>query len=356
MMLDCDLTLARAGFTLAARFRLAAPRFVALVGPSGAGKSTLLRAISGLSNEAVGTLRFGAEVWQDAEHFLPTHLRPIGMVFQEPALFPHLDVHKNLCFGMERVPQSARRIRFDDVVQLLGITPLLARPTGTLSGGERQRVALGRALLTSPSLLLCDEPLASLDLESRGQIMPYLLAVQRTLALPTLYVTHAFDEVVRLADEVIVLEDGAVRAHLPVNEALTDPALFLSRRDDAGAALDLTVVGHDSEYHLMDLALGDVRVAVSERRSQRGDRVRVLLRARDVGLSLAAPEHSSILNAVPARVLDLHDEADPAHVLVRLKADGHVLLARVTRKAVSQLQLRAGSDVVAHVKSVALAE
>jgi molybdate transport system ATP-binding protein len=344
MMLDCDLTLARAGFTLAARFRLAAPRFVALVGPSGAGKSTLLRAISGLSNEAVGTLRFGAEVWQDAEHFLPTHLRPIGMVFQEPALFPHLDVHKNLCFGMERVPQSARRIRFDDVVQLLGITPLLARPTGTLSGGERQRVALGRALLTSPSLLLCDEPLASLDLESRGQIMPYLLAVQRTLALPTLYVTHAFDEVVRLADEVIVLEDGAVRAHLPVNEALTDPALFLSRRDDAGAALDLTVVGHDSEYHLMDLALGDVRVAVSP------------LRARDVGLSLAAPEHSSILNAVPARVLDLHDEADPAHVLVRLKADGHVLLARVTRKAVSQLQLRAGSDVVAHVKSVALAE
>jgi molybdate transport system ATP-binding protein len=355
-MLDCDLTLARAGFTLAARFRLTGPRFVALVGPSGAGKSTLLRAISGLSNEAVGTLRFGADVWQDPAHFVPTHLRPIGMVFQEATLFPHLDVRQNLHFGMARVPPPARRIHFDDVVQLLGITPLLARPTGALSGGERQRVALGRALLTSPALLLCDEPLASLDLESRAQIMPYMLAIQRTLGLPILYVTHAFDEVVRLADEVIVLEGGAVRAHLPVNAALTDPALFLSRRDDAGAALDLAVVGRDPAYHLMDLALGDVRIAVSERRSLRGDRVRILLRARDVGLSLAAPEHTSILNAVPARVLSLHDEDDPAHVLVRLKADGHVLLSRVTRKAVSQLQLAEGAAVVAHVKSVALAE
>jgi molybdate transport system ATP-binding protein len=354
--LALTLSVARAGFTLDVRMEVAEARFVALVGPSGAGKSTVLRAVAGFERAVSGVVRFDGETWQGPAQFVPAHLRPIGFVFQDAALFPHLDVMENLRFGLTRVSAAQRRITVDDVVDLLGIAPLLGRPTATLSGGERQRVALGRALLTSPRLLLCDEPLASLDAESRAQIIPYLRAVQRALRLPTLYVTHTQPELMRLAEDVVYLEAGRVRAQGPINDVLTDPALPLSRGDDAGAALDLPVVALEPEYHLMQLALGEARLTVSHSGARVGERVRVIVRARDVGVSTLRPEQTSILNVVGARVLAIELERDPAHRLVRLATHGHVLLARVTLKAVLQLGLAPGGAAYAHVKSVALAE
>jgi molybdate transport system ATP-binding protein len=356
MTLEARFQFALHDFALDVELCLPASGISALIGPSGAGKTTLLRCIAGLERGRAGRVRFRGEVWQDETRFVPVYQRPIGYVFQDAGLFPHLSVRQNLEFGLRRVAPQFRRIPFERAVALLGVGALLARDPEKLSGGERQRVAIARALLTSPALLLMDEPLASLDGASRLQILPYFEALERELSIPILYVTHTMSEVVRLAARVVWLEAGRVRAVGPLNEVFTRPDLPLAHVEDAGAVLEATVVEHVPAFHLTYLeALGE-RLAVSQRGLALGTRTRVLVRARDVSLALQPPLRSSIMNVLALRVLDVHVDRDPAHRLVRLERDGVVLLARVTYRSVVELALEPGAPVFAQVKSVALVE
>lgn len=356
MSLRARLALRRGDFDLDVDFECPSADVTAVIGPSGSGKTTLLRCIAGLEREARGEIHFQSQLWQDDEHFVPTHKRPVGYVFQEARLFPHLSVRKNLEFGYKRLDARERKVPFDQAVSLLGIAALLERSPRKLSGGERQRVAIARALLCSPLLLLMDEPLASLDLESRAQIIPYFEALQRELQLPIVYVTHAPLEVVRLAARIILLERGKVRAHGPIHEVLTRPDLPLSHFEDAGAVLDARVVAHAPDYHLTYVSVEGGQLAISQRPLAIGATTRVHIRARDVSISLVRPARSSISNVLEAKVLDVNADRDPAHRLVRLVAGGSLLLARVTQRSVVELGLSPGFLVFAQVKSVALVE
>jgi molybdate transport system ATP-binding protein len=354
MTLDVDFHLQRpGGFALDARFTAPGRGVTALFGGSGSGKTTVLRCVAGLERPR-GLCRIHGETWQDAGRFLPPHRRPIGYVFQEASLFPHLSVRANLDFGRRLVPPAERRIRLDDAVELLGIGPLLSRASVRLSGGERQRVAIARALLTSPRLMLMDEPLSALDHAAKEAILPYLERVFDELGLPVLYVSHHPDEVARLADHMVVLEAGQVRAAGPAAELITRLDLPLARFDTASAFLDGHVAAHDDTFHLTYIDVAGSRLAVPREDLAVGRHARVQVHARDVSLSIAAHHDTSILNLLPVRVLDTHD-LDPSQLLVRLGLeDSQGLLSRVTRRSGVALGLHEGMAVYAQVKSVAL--
>ncbi len=301
-----------------------------------------------------GHVRINDEVWQDEHNFVPTHLRPIGYVFQEASLFPHLSVKRNLEYGLRRVPESKRQIPFHDVVELLGIAALLKRATHRLSGGERQRVAIARALLTSPRLLLMDEPLSALDHGAKQTILPYLERLHDEFAIPALYVSHDPNEVARLADHMVVLEHGRVTAQGEAAPLLTRLDLPLSGYDDASALLEGTISAHDYSFHLTWISLQGNRVAVSREDLPVGRHARVQIQARDVSLSLHAHADTSILNILPARVIDTHD-INRTQTLVRLELeDGQTLLSRITRRSAIGMEIHEGMQLYAQVKSVAL--
>jgi molybdate transport system ATP-binding protein len=342
-------------FHLDCAFRAPGRGVTALYGQSGSGKTSVLRCLAGLERAPRGALRVNGVWWQDEEqdYFLPTHRRPIGYVFQEPSLFPHLSVRANLEYGLRRVPEDARRVAFDQAVTLLGIEPLLDRRPAKLSGGERQRVAIARALLTSPKLLLMDEPLTALDASSKAEILPYLERLHTELSIPVIYVSHAPEEVARLADYLVLMEDGRVRAEGPLAELMTRLDLPLARGDAAEAVVEATVGAHDEQFHLTYLDFPGGRITVPRGDLAVGARVRLRVYARDVSLALAPQRGSSILNVFPVRVTGLAEER-PGQVIVRLDAAGVPLLARVTAKSVAQLNLATGAQVYAQVKGMAL--
>jgi molybdate transport system ATP-binding protein len=348
----------RAGFMLDADLRLPGQGVSALFGPSGCGKTSTLRIVAGLDRVPGARVVFHGQVWQDdaAGVFVPPHRRPIGYVFQEASLFEHLDVERNLAYGMRRVAREQRRIEWDQAVALLGIGHLLRRRPGTLSGGERQRVAIARALLASPQLLLMDEPLAALDVARRREVLPYLERLQAELTVPILYVSHAPDEVARLADHLVLLEQGRVLASGPLGEILSRLDLPTALAPDAAVVIDARVESHDPGYHLLTLRFDGGVVRVGNGARQPGERVRLQVLARDVSLTLARQQDTSVLNHVPARVEALGAADTPAHVLVRLTAGegGTPLLARVTRLSADQLGLTPGQVVWAQIKAVAL--
>ena len=340
-------------FELDAEFSLPSRGVTALFGASGSGKTTLLRLIAGLSR-ASGSLIVNGETWQDDHTFLPTHRRALGYVFQEASLFPHLSVRGNLEYGWKRVPASERRIRFDDVIDWLGLAALLPQAPHQLSGGQRQRVAIGRALLASPRLLLMDEPLSALDSNSRAEILPYLERLHRQLELPIIYVSHALDEVSRLADTLLLIDAGKITYQGPLVDGLTRLDLPLAHRDIAGTVIDTTVVSHDPAFQITHVARGNIPFELPGLHGAPGEPLRVRIAARDVSLTLSTPSQTSILNLLPARILDIADDA-PGQVLVRLALEDTVLLARITRKSAHTLDLQPGMAVVAQVKSVAVA-
>jgi molybdate transport system ATP-binding protein len=348
--------LPRRGFDLAVDFNVPANGVTGLVGASGSGKTSLLRCIAGLERDPRAYLRFRDVLWQDGAHFVPAHRRAIGYVFQGPSLFPHLSVRKNLRFGEQRVPSATRRIAFERAVELLGLPALLERKPEQLSGGEQQRVAIARALLTSPALLLLDEPLSGLDLESRASIMTYFELLHAALEMPIVYVSHEPREVARLASHIVLLEQGRLRAQGPLNEVLTRPDLPLAHFEDSAAVLDAIVVAHEPEFFLTYVGVAGGRLAISARDRAIGARTRVLVRARDVSLSLRAPTQTSIMNVLAVQVVDIHPEPDPAQRLVRLVSGDDMLLARITQRSVVELGLVAGLSLYAQVKSVALVE
>ncbi|HEX5675327.1 MAG TPA: molybdenum ABC transporter ATP-binding protein, partial [Azonexus sp.] len=291
-------------FVLDAAFSVPSHGITALFGASGSGKTTLLRLIAGLAR-APGSLSVNGEVWQDAQRFVPPHRRALGYVFQEASLFPHLSVRANLEYGWKRVPLVERTLQWDDVIDWLGLVPLIDHQPHQLSGGQRQRVAIGRALLSSPRLLLMDEPLTALDANARAEILPYLESLHRELDLPILYVSHALDEVARLADHLLLIDAGRITYQGPLVDGLTRLDLPLAHRDMAGTVIDTTVVAHDPQFQLTRVAHRDLLLELPGVFGAPGQPLRVRVAARDVSLTLAKPSQTSILNLLPARIIEL---------------------------------------------------
>jgi molybdate transport system ATP-binding protein len=355
------------GGTVQARFALEFPGFpfavdleipgrgvTALFGHSGSGKTTLLRCVAGLQRAPEGYLRVNGEVWQDSGLFIPTHRRPLGYVFQEASLFDHLTVRKNLLYGQRRVPPGSRKVELDQALELLGIGALLDRRPASLSGGERQRVAIARALLTSPKILLMDEPLAALDLKRKEEILPYLERLHDELSIPVLYVSHSPDEVARLADHLVLMEQGRVVAQGPLQETLARLDLPGTFADEAGVVLDAVVGAHEDADDLTRLDFPGGHVYVARRPEPPGRRLRCRVHARDVSLALDRPGPVSILNVVAATVVGTGRTDVPGHVLVKLDAGGTALLARITRRSERQLGIVPGLALWAQIKAVAL--
>lgn len=346
--------LERGGFRLAVDARVPSQGVTALFGRSGCGKTTLLRCIAGLEPAAKGRLVVNGDTWQDRTQFVPAERRPIGYVFQEGHLFPHLSVQKNLLYGYRRIPAEQRVVQPDEAVKLLGLESLLRRRVTEISGGQRQRVAIGRALLTSPRLLLMDEPLAALDAISKAEILPYLERLHDELSIPVFYVSHAIDEVSRLADHMLLMEDGRVRAAGPLRDLITRGDLPLAHMEGAAAVIEAQVIRHDDRHHLTELSFDGGTLLISREDLRRSQRVRVRILARDVAINLSRPPDSSVLNCLPAEVLDISEDPHPGHVLVRLAAGDATLLSRITRRSLEHLALNPGTRVYALVKSVAI--
>ena len=330
----------------------------AIFGPSGSGKTTLLRCLAGLEPAPNGFMQFGDDVWQDGEKglCLPLYKRPIGYVFQEPRLFPHYNVRANLLYGYARIPSAERRIAIEQVVDILDIGHLLERHIHKLSGGEQQRVAIGRALLTSPKLLLLDEPLASLDVQRKQELLPFILRLHQELAVPVIYVSHALTEILQLADRVALLKDGKLTGAGTLNEMLTSVRYrgsFGSHR--IGAVLDAQIVGHEPQYGLSQLEFSGQRLFVPLHPSAIGQPVRVHILSSDVSLVIGksnAP--TSVLNVLEATVREIQ-EIDQSAVEVILDI-GAPLVAGITRKSLVTLGIKPGDRVFAHIKTVALNE
>jgi molybdate transport system ATP-binding protein len=356
-MIAAQLRLARSAFTLDVALALPGRGVSALFGPSGCGKTTVLRALAGLER-AAGRVALAGEVWQDDAdgRFIPTHRRALGYVIQEAALFPHLDVRRNLDYGMRRIAPAERRIALDQVVDLLGIAPLMARRTTTLSGGERQRVAIARALATSPRLLLMDEPLAALDAKRKAELLPYLERVHEELAIPIVYVSHAIDEVARLADHLVLMEAGRVVAAGPLADILSRLDLPLPLGEDAGVVLEGVVGERDAQWQLARLDAGACSLWARDQGLAIGRRVRLRVLARDVSITLAPQSGTSIVNQLRATVEAIADDAHPGLALVRVRVGSTPLVARLTRRSAHALALAPGMTVWAQVKSVALME
>jgi len=345
----------RGTFTLDVDLTLPGHGVSALFGHSGSGKTTCLRAMAGLDRAPQGYFSIGQEVWQNEAKglFVPPHRRALGMVFQEASLFTHLSVRRNMAFGQQRVPTSERRFALPEVAELLGLTPLLDRLPGPLSGGERQRVAIARALLAAPKILLMDEPLAALDMKRKLEILPYLERLHGELSIPIIYVSHAPDEVARLADHLVLLDQGTLVASGPLNQVLSRIDLPAAFADDAGVVIEARVAEHEADQ-LTRLEFPGGEIFVSTRHEAVGARLRCRIHARDVSLTLAPQVHSSILNCVAAIVIDLAPTPTPGHVLVRLDVAGEPLLARITQRSADKLGIRPGLALRAQIKAVAL--
>ena len=310
---------------------------------------------TGLQRMADGFCAVGEDIRQDSSSFRPVHRRPIGYVFQEASLFPHLSVRQNLEYGLKRIPPEQRRVQLEQAIEWLGLNKLIGRasPAG-LSGGERQRVAIARALLTSPRLLLMDEPLSALDAASKREILPYLERLHGELDIPVIYVSHALDEVARLADQLVLMEQGRVIASGALNEMLGRLDLPTAHLDEAGSVIEARVGAHDEEYHLTRLDFSGGSLWASKVERAIGSVVRARVLARDVSIATAMPHCSSISNILEARIDGIQDEG-PDRVSLRLAVGvRQMLLARITRRSRDQLGLAPGMAVFAQVKSVAL--
>jgi len=330
-------------------FQAPSPGVVALFGPSGSGKSSVMNAVAGL----LRSTHLRVELNGVALHRIPPAKRRIGYVFQEGRLFPHLSVQRNLRYGSARAP--AGPIRTDDVISLLGLAALLPRWPHTLSGGERQRVAIGRALLSQPRLLLMDEPLSALDQARRDEILPYLARLRSAFLLPILYASHALDEVMRLADTLVLLEGGRQVAAGPLTELVSRVGLPLALRDDAAGVLRGRVHSHVPDRRLSAIACGANFFWVPMLRVEEGTDVRLRVSAREVILATSAPRGISVTNVVEARISEILRLEIDHSVLVQLElAGGGQLLSRVTVDASERLGLRHGLVVLALVKAVSV--
>ena len=342
-------------FSLSVDLSLPGRGVSAVFGPSGSGKTSVLRCMAGLDHAPGGYLSVNGDVWQDdiRQIFTPVYKRSLGYVSQASNLFSHLSVQSNLDYGLKRVAFAERRVSLDQAVELLGIGHLLGRQPGTLSGGEAQRVAIARALATSPQLLLMDEPLAALDVQRKAEVLPYLERLHTELDIPVLYVSHAPDEVARLADHLVLLEAGRVMASGPTRELMTRLDLPLAHGDAAASIIDAVVTNIEPEYHLSHAEFAGGQVSVLNPNLKVGQRVRIRVQARDVSLTLERQQGTSVLNIFAATVTKIAADS-PGQVMLSLHVGESRLLARITQKSLEGLRLQPGSAVFAQVKGVAV--
>ena len=348
--LSLNVTLERSNFALRMQRDLPLAGITALFGPSGSGKTTLLRVIAGLEREARGTVAFDGETWQTDRALVPAHRRRIGYVFQDGRLFPHLTVEQNLLFAARRAPRPS--IDLAAAVEALDLRALLTRRTPSLSGGEQQRVAIARALLTSPRLMLMDEPLSSLDVARKKEIVPHIEKLPATFGVPVLYVTHNVDEVARLANDVVLLTVGQIAAYGKVAEIFerTDLAAFTGGLE-AGVVMRAQVTAYDRGVATLRVGAQQLRVPMAT--AQVGATHPIRIHARDVAIATIRPEKLSIRNVLGARILKI-EAGTHFNVELLLDVDGEHLRARITRDALEELDLSVGREVFALVKSVAL--
>ena len=352
--LDCSLQ--RETFSSRLKADLPLDGITALFGPSGSGKTMTLRMIAGLEDDCDGRIVVSGARWLDtgAGLRLPAHQRGAGVVFQDARLFRHLDVEGNLGFAVKRGFGEGGPA-FDQVVDALDLHSLLKRRVPGLSGGERQRVAIGRAILARPKLLLMDEPLSALDLPRRAEIMGYIEALPALFGIPIIYVTHAIDEVARLAQSLALISDGRIVACGPVQDMLARLDLPpLTGRFEAGVVLEGLVESHDDAYALTSVDIGGQTLIVPALDLPIGEPVRLRVRARDVAIATSVPKGLSIRNALKARISEVVPETDTAYAEVRMSVGDQDVRARITRKSVSDLELRADQSAFALVKAVTL--
>ena len=354
LCIDSEITCG--AFSLAVDMKLDMAGVIGLFGPSGSGKSTLLRIIAGIEGSARGSVRFGAEVWQDdaTATYLPAWRRPVGYVFQDARLFPHLDVAGNLRYADRRTSNNPV-YGFDDVVSALGLADLLSRSVDSLSGGERQRVAIGRTLLTRPRLLLLDEPLAAIDARRKREILPYLESLPGRFGIPAIYVSHSAAEIAQLADRVVVMEEGRILIQGDVTTVLGHELPGNTETPfEAVSVLDVTIVESLPAFHLTRVSHAGQELTIPELAGKRaGEHIRLLVRSGDVVLAIEEPRGISVRNILAATVAAIDDAAASpfAHVVVDI--DGARVAARLTRHAVGELGLSVGQPVYALVKTAA---
>ncbi len=343
-----------AGFNLDVDLNLPAKGVTVVFGPSGSGKTTLLRCLSGLERAPSGYLKLAGQVWQDEEIFLPIQERKVGLVFQESRLFPHLNIQENLLYGYQRTLPAERNLHLDEVVQVLDLDALLKRTPEKLSGGERQRVSIGRTLLTSPKLLLMDEPLASLDMQLKAEIIPFIKRIEDEFKTPIIYVTHSMNEVLQLVDTMVILKSGKVVNFGPVEKVFSDVRLREAVGDEQlGAVLETSVAEHDEEFGLTRLDFMGQALNVPRQNIPVGQSLRVHIHSKDVSLSTAPPAGAtSVLNILKAKVEKV-GILDPKGYSVDIELDaGRPILATITRKSLANLNLKPGQPVFAHIKAI----
>lgn len=353
--LQISLRLTRDDFQLEVELDLPRQGITVLFGPSGSGKTTLLRCVAGLER-AQGRITVGEEIWQDSlyKRWIPTWQRDLGYVFQEASLFEHMDVQANLHYGLSRVRKTGGNQALKTAISLLGIEHLQHRTIATLSGGERQRVAIARALAIQPRVLLLDEPLASLDIARRHEILPWLERLHHEAKIPMLYVTHNMEELTRLADYVVLLDQGRVKAQGDLTQTLSDPKFARFVAHQAGALLHGIITKRDTNYHLACVDIGGSEIWIRDSGIAIGSDVRVHIHANDVSISLDEPKNTSIQNVIPGVIESMVNDTHAANSLVTIRHQDQLILARTTRKSLEKLGIRPGSPVWLQIKSVAL--
>ena len=352
---DIRYALRRGVFSLNVDLDIPMRGITGIFGESGSGKTTLLRCIAGLETRVTGKLVIGGDVWQDHARNVsrPVHQQEIGYVFQEPRLFLHLSVRRNLEYGQQRATANHALIAFDQTVELFDLGPLLDRSPTELSGSEAQRVAIDRALLRSPRLLLMDEPLAALDSARKNEILPFLDRLHNELQIPIIYVSHHIEEICRLCDHLLVMERGRVIAEGDLQSVLVRLDLPLLSGEEAGSVICGTISRYDDDYDLTHLAFSGGELLVPGRIGETGDKRRLRIRASDISLCRHRPESTTMLNILPAIIEDIQPSSGPM-LLLRLKLGSDRMIARITRRSCDKLALQRGDELLAQIKAVAI--
>ena len=353
--LNVSVSLQRATFSLSVDTAFSLQGITGVYGPSGAGKTSLLRCIAGLEVADKSLVTLGDAVLADSGKnlHLPVEKRRIATVFQEPRLFPHLNVERNLRYGQQRAGAKAGRQSFEHVIEMLGLEALLEQASGKLSGGEAQRVAIGRALLSAPELLLMDEPLASIDDARKQDLLPYLDRLHHDGGVPMIYVSHNIDEICRLCDELAVMDSGRIVTHGDLQSVLLQTELPILGGREASAVVRGTVRSVDTASELAAIAVGDLQLLVAGETRAAGASVILRIRANDVSVCLDRPQRTSILNVLQVKIEYLQEESGGT-VLLHLLAGDVALLARLSRKSCRDLSLQPGMDLYAQVKSISI--
>ena len=354
-VLSVNITKVFGSFRLETQFEVEEGSITAIFGKSGAGKTSTINAIAGLTRPDVGVIQIGNTTLfdQNLRINLPIYKRQIGYVFQDDRLFPHMTVRNNLIYGTPKTRDVANSLNLTDITGLLELAPLLERRPRTLSGGEKQRVAIGRALLSNPKLLLMDEPLASIDVQHRFEILPFIQRVREKTGITIIYVTHALEEVIFIADQIILLSEGQVTAQGTVEEIMGRLDLHpMTSRFDAGAVISATYSGYDREFDLGELSFDGGTLRIAGLNAEIGIHLRAHIRARDVSLMLDKPKDTSVLNVFKGELIEIrHEDGPQLDLLINI---GTHLIARITRKSLNDLNLDIGSKVYAMIKAVAI--